>query len=156
MNKQIAAVIMAVLAGSASVASAATVTPPQAVAKAMASVTHRYCQMVAANKQNYVMQKRLSVAGIKTPIRTGIDWPLVLNFKETCAPTKADLHLYKEANRPFVVAVRNLYHVPVWTTREAFDYCAKREGVKGVKGWSGVTSFGQYGRTIYHCFPHKK
>ncbi|MHB8224160.1 hypothetical protein [Acidithiobacillus sp.] len=153
MNKQIAVVIMAVLAGSASVASAATVTPPPAIAKAMASVTHRYCQMVATNKEGYQMQKRLSVIGIKTPIRTGIEWPLVLNLKETCAPTKADLHLYKEANRPFVLAVRNRYHVPVWNTREAFDFCAKREGVKG---WSGVTSFGQYGRTIYGCFTHKK
>ena len=153
MNKQ-TVVIMAILAGSISVASgatAATVTPPPAIAKAMASVTHRYCQM-DANSQGK-MQRQLFILGIKTPIRTGIDWPLVLNFKETCAPTKADLHLYKEANRPFVVAVRNLYHAPVWNTREAFDFCAKQEGVKG---WSSVTSFGQYTQVFFGCFPHKK
>lgn len=153
MKTQIAVIMAAIGIGSVSVANAATVTPPQAVAKAMKSVSHQYCQMVATNKHGYKMMHRLKVLGHKTPIRTGIDWPLVLNFKETCAATKADLRAYKEATRPFVVAVRNRYHVPVWTTREAFDYCAKREGVKG---WSGVTWFGQYTRTIYGCFPHKK
>jgi hypothetical protein len=155
MNKQATVMlIMATLVGSVDVANAATmptVTPPPAIAKAEATVTHRYCQMVATNKQGNQMQHHFNVLGMKTPVRTGIDWPLVLNFKETCAATKADLRAYKEATRPFVVAVRNLYHVPVWNTRAAFDFCAKREGVKG---WNGVTYYGQYAKTIYGCFPH--
>ena len=126
MNKQIA-VIIAVLVGSAGIANAATVTPPPAIAKAMASVTHRYCQAVATNTRGYAMQNRLSVLGIKTQVRTGISWPLVLYYHETCAPTKKDLHLYQQAREPLVKAVRDRFHAPVWNIKEAYLFCVKHE-----------------------------
>ena len=133
MNKQTIAVIMAVLVGSAGIANAGTVTPPPAIAKAMASVTHQYCQAVATNTRGYVMQKRLSVLGIKTQVRTGISWPLVLNFKETCAPTKKDLHLYQQAQEPMVKMVRDRFNVPVWNIKEAYLFCVKHEKGKHEK-----------------------
>ena len=126
MNQQIA-VVMAVLMGSAGIADAATVTPPPAIAKAMASVTHRYCQMVATDKQGYTMQNRLSVLGIKTQVRTGISWPLVLDYREICAPTKADLRMYQQAREPLVKAVRDRFHAPVWNLQQAYQFCVKHE-----------------------------
>ena len=127
MNKQTIAVIMAVLVGSAGIANAATVTPPPAIAKAIASVTHQYCQMVATDKQGYVMQNRLSILGIKTQVRTGISWPLVLDYRETCAPTKADLHLYQQAQEPMVKMVRDRFNVPVWNIKQTYLFCVKHE-----------------------------
>ncbi|MBU2718922.1 hypothetical protein HF563_05940 [Acidithiobacillus ferridurans] len=157
MSKQIAAAIMAIIA-SINVVDAATVTavtPPPAVAKAMASVTHRYCEMVATNKQGDQMQKRLSILGIKTPVRTGIWWPLVLDYKETCEPTKADLHLYEQAHYPMVEMVRHRFHAPVWTIHQAMNFCAKREGVKNWDGGKTAT-FGQISHIENHCFGPKK
>ena len=152
MNKQIAAVIMAILAGSVNVANAATVTavtPPPAIAKALHSVNHQYCLMDAESQGR--MQHRLSILGMKTQVRTGIQWPLVMYFHETCAPTKADLRRYQHAKNPFVKAVRTVFHAPVWNRREAFDFCAKREGLKG---WDSVKTFGEYTQIIFNCFPH--
>lgn len=155
MNKQAAAVIMAIMACSA-VANAATVTPSPAIAQALKSASHQYCQMVATDKHGYQMMHRLKVLGHKTPIRTGIDWPWVMDFRETCEPTKADWRIYKQANNPFVKAVRTHYHAPVWTRAEAFNFCAKKAGVKGVTGLSSAKTFAQYSQVIYSCFPHKK
>ena len=130
-------------------------TPPPAIAKAMASVTHRYCQMVATNKQGYQMQKRLSILGIQTPVRTGIWWPLVLDYKETCEPKKADLRIYEQAHYPMVVMVRDRFHAPVWTIHQAVDYCAKREGVKHWDGGKNTT-FGQISNIETSCWRLKK
>ena len=142
MNKQIAVVIMAVLMGSAGIANAATVTPPPAIAKAMASVTHRYCEMDAGSQGR--MQHRLSILGIETKIRTGIDWPLVMDYRETCEPTKADLHRYNQAEQPLVKAVRDRYHVPVWNLKQTYQFCAKLEKRKGAKT-TGIIG------TLYLC-----
>lgn len=134
MSKQIAVIIMASLA-SVGIADAATVTtavtPPPAVAKALKNVTHRYCEMDANNQG--VMQHRLTILGIKTQVRTGINWPLVLDYKETCEPTKADLHLYNQAQQPIVKAVRDRYSVPVWNLKQTYSFCVKLEKRKGVK-----------------------
>jgi hypothetical protein len=97
------------------------------------------------------MQHRLSILGMKTPVRTGIYWPLVIYYHRVCAPTKADLRAYEQARDPLVKAVRDRYHASVWTRRAAFDFCAKREGMKG---WNSVTSFGQYNQVLDGCFPH--
>lgn len=145
MNKQIAvAVIMASLA-SVSAASASTVTavtPPPAVAEALANVTHRYCEMDANNQG--VMQHRLSILGIKTQVRTGINWPLVMDYRETCEPTKADLHRYNQAEQPLVKAVRDRYHVPVWNLKQTYSFCVKLEKRKGAKT-TGIIG------TLYLC-----
>lgn len=140
--------------GLADLAHAATVTPPPAVAKAMAGVTHRYCQMVATDNHHYQMQHRFKVLGIKSSLRTGIAWPWVMDFRETCEPTKAAWRIYKQAQNPFVKAVRDHYHTPVWTRKQAFNFCSKKAGVKGVTGLSSVKTLGQYTRVIYSCFPH--
>ena len=177
MNAQMAvAVIAAMIAGGVSIASAATVTPgnpiltamsqgemkadksptpPADVAKAMASVTHKYCEMDATNKHHYQMQKHLSILGIRTQVRTGIDWPLVLDFKETCEPTKADLRIYEQAHYPMVVMVRHRFHAQVWTIHQAVDYCAKREGVKHWDGGKNTT-FGQISNIETSCWRLKK
>lgn len=176
MSKQIAVMIMAIMAGSVNVATAATVTPgnpiltamtqgemkadksptpPADVAKAMASVTHKYCEMDATNKHHYQMQKHLSILGIRTQVRTGIDWPLVLDFKETCEPTKADLRIYEQAHYPMVVMVRHRFHAQVWNIHQAMDYCAKREDVKGWDGGKNAT-FGQLSYIENHCFGPKE
>ena len=156
MNRQTVAVvvIMAVLAGSTSIADAATVTtqqqphisgaaagkmiltalekaevtPPPAIAKALHSVNRQYCLMDAESQGR--MQHRLAILGIKTKIRTGIQWPLVMYYHRVCAPTKADLHIYEEAHYPIVQAIRHHHHAPVWNLHQAYRYCTKREGVK--------------------------
>lgn len=155
MNKKIA-VIMAVLAGSVSIANGATatavqphisgaaagkmiltalekaeVTPPPAIAKALHNVNRQYCLMDAESQGR--MQHRLSILGIKTPVRTGIYWPLVMYYHRVCAPTKEDLRIYEEAHYPMVKAVRDRYHAPVWNLRQAYQFCTKHK-----------------------CFPHKK
>lgn len=174
MDKKIA-VIMAVLAGSTSIADGATaavpqphisgaaagkmiltalekaaVTPPPAIAKAMAIVTHRYCLMDAESQGR--MQHRLAILGIKTPVRTGIYWPLVMYYHRVCAPTKADLRVYEQANYPVVKAVRDHFHAPVWNLHQAYRFCAKREGVKAT---SPVLPQ-QIGHVLKGCFTPKK
>ena len=149
MNKQ-TVVIMAILAGGISVASGATVTPQHqkttnnnflqkiveklgeepspAISKALHSVNRQYCLMTAESQGR--MQHRLAILGIKTKIRTGIQWPLVMYYHRVCAPTKADLHIYEEAHYPIVQAIRHHHHAPVWNLHQAYRYCTKREGVK--------------------------
>ena len=130
-------------------------TPPGVVAKAMASVTHKYCEMDATNKHHYQMQKHLSILGIRTQVRTGIDWPLVLDFKETCEPTKADLRIYEQAHYPMVEMVRQRFLAQVWTIHQAVNYCAKREGVKNWDGGKNAT-FGQISNIETNCWRLKK
>ncbi|WP_163098553.1 hypothetical protein GL267_003050 [Acidithiobacillus ferrianus] len=133
MNKQIAVAIMAILAsvGVSGAATVAPVTPPPAIAKALASVHRQFCLMDAGSQGR--MQHRLSILGIKTPVRTGVDWPLVMYYHRVCAPTKADLHLYEQAQQPIVKAVRDRFHAPVWNLDQAYKFCTKLEKRKGVK-----------------------
>ena len=155
MSKQIAVAIMAILA-SVSVADAATVTtvtPPPAIAKAMASAHRQYCLMDAGSQGR--MQHRLSILGIKTKIRTGVAWPLVMYYHRVCAPTKADLRIYEQAHFPMVVMVRHRFHAPVWTLHQAVNYCAKREGVKGWDAGKNAT-FGQISDIETRCWRLKK
>lgn len=153
MNKQ-AVVIMAILSVS-SVANAATVTavtPPPAIAKALHGVNRQYCLMVAENQGR--MQRRLAILGVKTKIRTGIQWPLVMYYRRVCAPSKADLHIYEQAYYPLVKIVRDRFHAPVWTIHQAVNYCAKREGVKN---WNGkIPTFGILSNIESNCFGPKK
>jgi hypothetical protein len=155
MSKQIAVAIMAILA-SVSVADAATVTtvtPPPAIAKAMASAHRQYCLMDAGSQGR--MQHRLSILGIKTKIRTGVAWPLVMYYHRVCAPTKADLRIYEQAHYPMVEMVRQRFHAQVWTIHQAVNFCAKREGMKHWDGGKNTT-FGQLDSIENRCFRPKK
>ncbi len=138
------------IAGAATVT---TVTPPPAIAKAMASTNRQYCLMDADSQGR--MQHRLSILGIKTQIRTGIQWPLVMYYHRVCAPSKADLRIFEQAHYHFVQAVRDRFHAQVWTIHQAMNFCAKREGVKHWDGGKNVT-FGQLVHIQNHCFGSKK
>lgn len=124
--------------------------PSPQVEKALASVTHRYCLMDAESQGR--MQHRLAILGIKTPVRTGIYWPLVMYYHRVCAPTKADLHIYEQAHIPIVRAVRRHFHVRVWNVHQAYLFCAKREGVKT----TSPAIFGQIEHVFNGCFAQKK
>ncbi len=126
--------------------------PSPAVEKALHSVNRQYCLMDAESQGR--MQHRLAILGIKTPVRTGIYWPLVMYYHRVCAPTKADLRIYEEAHVPMVKAVRDHFHVPVWNIPQAINFCAKWEGVKH---WDTKTAtFGQLDKVEARCFSHKK
>lgn len=127
-------------------ANAAThaVTPPPAIARALNSVTNEYCEMVATANANGATMKHLRILGLHTKISEGIDWPLVLNYRRECAPTKADLHIYNQANAPEVKKIRNHFHAPVYSPQEAINFCAKRENVTAAPlpaNWPAITYF---------------
>ena len=124
--------------------------PSPAVKKALHSVDHKYCLMDAESQGR--MQHRLAILGIKTKIRTGIQWPLVMYYHRVCAPTKADLHIYEQAHYPIVQAVRRHFHVPVWNVHQAYQFCSKQEGVKAV---SPVMPW-QMEQVFNGCFAPKK
>lgn len=124
--------------------------PSPRVGKALHSVNRQYCLMDAESQGN--MQHRLSILGIKTKIRTGIQWPLVMYYHRVCAPTKADLRIYEQAHYPIVQAVRRHFYVPVWNLHQAYQFCSKREGVKAVSPampW-------QMEQVFTNCFTQKK
>lgn len=105
-------------------------SPSPTISKALHSVNRQYCLMTAQSQGR--MQHRLAILGIKTPVRTGIYWPLVMYYHRVCAPTKADLRIYEQAHVPIVQAVRRHFYVPVWNIHQAYQFCTKREGVKAV------------------------
>ncbi len=131
-------------ADAATVPETPTVTPPPppSIAKALASVTHQYCQMTAQHHIPYFgdpkkfysqnVMKRYRILGKRTALTAGVQWPISLQFQMTCAANAKDLHLYNESQYSFVKGVRRKYHVPVYTEKAAFDYCAKKEGIKAV------------------------
>ena len=119
--------------------------PSPRVEKALHSVNRQYCLMDAESQGR--MQHRLAILGIKTPVRTGIYWPLVMYYHRVCAPTKADLRIYEQAQIPMVKAVRHHFHVPVWNIHQAIDFCAKQEGLKTTPVFPK-----QIAHTIHNCF----
>ena len=124
--------------------------PSPRVEKALHSVNREYCVMDAKSQGR--MQHRLAILGIKTPVRTGIYWPLVMYYHRVCAPTKADLRVYEQANYPVVKAIRHRYHAPVWNLHQAYQFCAKQEGVKA----TSPALPRQIGHVLKGCFTPKK
>ena len=119
--------------------------PSPRVEKALHSVNREYCVMDAKSQGR--MQHRLAILGIKTPVRTGIQWPLVMYYHRVCAPTEADLHIYEQAHYPSVESIRHHFHVPVWNVHQAIDFCAKWEGLKTTPVFPK-----QIAHTIHNCF----
>lgn len=124
--------------------------PSPRVEKALHSVNRQYCLLDAKSQGR--MQHRLAILGIKTPVRTGIQWPIVMFYHRVCAPTKADLHIYEQAHYPIVEAVRRHFHMPIWNLHQAYLFCSKQEGVKAV---SPVMPW-QMEQVFNGCFAHKK